>query len=350
MMKKSRILVTGAKGFVGTEIVRSLELKYEQIFTVENKKKSSNDKSAKKSERVFAVDITDRDAVLRLAKMGSLDAVIHSAGLAHQFGETGRDAFQKVNVKGTGNILELSRILNVKHFILISSVAVYGHSQRRVKNENEIDTFRGIGEDAVCQPEDFYGESKLDGENLARRYCEDHKIRLTIMRLATVVGEEDKGNFLKLIRSIDQRRFVWIGKGANYKSLLHREDVARACLSVLESEGTETEVFNVSTNFLTMREIVEIVSAKLKKKIPRAFIPALFVNQFFRLVHIFPIKSRLVNTGNWGKLKRLEKTVSKWLADDVYAAEKIKRKTGFEPQISAEKAVEREVVWYLAGK
>jgi nucleoside-diphosphate-sugar epimerase len=167
---------------------------------------------------------------------------------------------------------------------------------------------------------------------------------LTILRLATVIGEEDKGNFLHLIRSIDRGFFIWIGKGENRKSLVHREDAARACGKILAVEKVEnngTEIFNLSANFLTMRRIVEIVGEKLEKKIPDIFIPAAFFKPFFQLNAVL---------FNVEKIKRAERTIAKWLADDVYSAEKLKRVYGFETRVSAEKAIEREVEWYIANK
>ena len=385
-MKKNKVLVTGAKGFIGSEIVRFLEKDYEHVYSLENKITRENEEKRLDSDngfqKVFAADITDREAVLSLEKIGSVDFLVHSAGLAHQFGATSREDFQKVNVDGTANVLELAGKLNVKHFLLISSVSVYGQTKNPCSDgtddrlrEKTRDIFTlnlerkpeekakkkpkektegnsrgefgfgaGTDENAVCSPQDFYAESKLEGENLARRFCRENGIGLTILRPATVIGEEDKGNFLHLIRAIDRRFFVWIGKGENHKSLVHREDVARACAAVLkdeEFEKSEFEVFNVSAESLPMRRIVEIVAEKLERKIPRVFLPAIFFKTFFRL--------NAVSFGI-GKIKRTEKTIVKWLADDVYSAEKIKRVYGFEPQISPEKAIEREVEWYIANK
>lgn len=341
-MNINKVLVTGARGFVGSEIVRQLEKEYEHILTVKNEGMRRSEETLNQTGRAFSVDITKRDDVLRLEKIGAVDAIIHSAGLAHQFGTTSREKFQKVNVSGTANVLELARKLRVKHFVLISSVSVYGHSPLKNKSKGEFEVVTGVTETAECQPEDFYAESKLEGEKLARGFCEENRIKLTILRLATVIGEEDKGNFLHLIRRIDNRRFIWIGKGDNCKSFVHREDVAGACLKVLKRGENDAEicsVFNISADFLKMREIVEIISGKLGRKIPRARIPAVFVKRIFRFG---------ANTFAFQKFKRMEKTIAKWLAEDVYSAEKIKREYGFAPQISAKKAIEREVEWYMA--
>lgn len=349
-MKNIKVLVTGAKGFVGSAIVEFLKKEYTEVLTLENERIRRSDERQRDSGKAFTADITDREAVLRLEKIGVIDVIVHSAGLAHQFGETKREDFQKVNVAGTGNILELARKSGVRHFILISSVSVYGHSENKSKTraktraKNGFDSnfaaFQSVDEEAPCMPGDFYAESKLDAENLARKFCQENGIRLTVLRLATVIGEEDRGNFLNLIRLIDREYFIWVGKGENRKSLVHREDVARACAAVLANETTESAIFNVSANFLSMRRIVEIVGGKLEKKIPKIFIPAAVVKFFFQLNSSF---------FNVGKIRRTEKKIVKWLADDVYSAEKIKREYGFEPQISAEKAVEREVEWYIAN-
>ena len=55
---------------------------------------------------------------------------------------------------------------------------------------------------------------------------------LTILRLATLYGEGDPRNIKRLIRTLDQGRFIWIGDGRNQKSLLYVRDAARACSMV----------------------------------------------------------------------------------------------------------------------
>jgi nucleoside-diphosphate-sugar epimerase len=152
-MKKSKVLVTGAKGFVGSEIVRFLEREYEQVFTIENEKTLQNDKIRQISDNAFAADITDRESVLRLEKIGALDFLVHSAGLAHQFGATSREHFQKVNVTGTANVLELAGKLGIKHFILISSVSVYGQANKKGESVWEEKSKEMSTEVSILEPE-----------------------------------------------------------------------------------------------------------------------------------------------------------------------------------------------------
>ena len=67
-------------------------------------------------------------------------------------------------------------------------------------------------------------------------------VDLTILRMATLYGEGDPGNVARLMRAIDLGRFIWIGNGMNRKSLLHKEDAARASLEVAKTPASGIQV------------------------------------------------------------------------------------------------------------
>lgn len=317
-----KVLITGANGFIGREIVAELSANCE-IIKLAGKNSKSDD--------YLNIDITNKTEVESLANLENIDALIHTAGLAHQFGEKAREDFFKVNVVGTENICNLAVKLNVKHFILISSVSVYGKSKNSAQE---------VDEEVDCQPEGFYAESKWESEKVARRICEENKIALTILRPATVIGEGDAGNVFRLIEAIDKKKFLWIGKGENSKSLIYKKDVAKACKSVLQKRTAETEVFNISAEPLTMSEIVSNISENLGKKIPKIYVPANF------LIKVLRICSGM----NFGRLKKILETIEKWVAEDVYISEKIREKYDFSTEVSVKEAIEREVIWYKNRK
>jgi nucleoside-diphosphate-sugar epimerase len=335
-----KVLVTGARGFVGKAIVE--KLRQNEIEVVELQKKRLEETNIL-TENVFdkfnkiKVDITKKDEVLRLKTLDGIDAVIHAAGLAHQFKDIKKEKFWSVNVNGTENISELGKLLKIKHFILISSVSVYGNNN---KNNFKI---TGVTEDSECSPEDFYAESKLEAEKITRRIFEGTEINLTILRLSTVIGEEDRGNLLRLIKAIEKRRFLWIGKGINYKSLIHRDDVAGAVCKLLlkdkeREKRKETEIFNVSAEPVQMKEIVEIIARTLNKKVPFVSINEKLLRQLFNF-NSKTFKNK--------KIEKVKQTVEKWLADDAYSAEKLKREYKYETNINIKEAIIREVKWYL---
>ncbi len=117
-----KIIVTGATGFIGKEIVSELSGKNFKIYQIGN----SNVKKQSPDAKFYKIDITKFENVCELKELNEVDVVIHSAGLAHQFGNIKKERFFKTNVEGTRNILELAVNLKVKHFVLISSTAVYG--------------------------------------------------------------------------------------------------------------------------------------------------------------------------------------------------------------------------------
>lgn len=334
-----KVLITGAGGFVGKAIVELFSKKEFQIYRLLNKRVDSDENIRPYSdeENTIREDISEFTDLKNSLKIADIDIVIHAAGLAHQFAKQIKEEFWRVNVKGTENIAKLAVLLKAKHFILISSVSVYGKIQTKyISRLNDERHFEVISENANCHPKGFYAQSKLEGEKIARRICEENKIALTILRLATVVGEHDRGNVARLIESIDKKRFIWIGKGENFKSLIYKGDVARACLQVLDKTD-KTEVFNVTAEPVKMKWIVSLISRELNRKIPVWKISPDFINILFR------INSKFIQIK---KIKKLNTTIEKWLSDDVFSGEKFRRKYEFQAKTPIDEALKRQIESY----
>ena len=320
---KMRILMTGAGGFVGQAIFEELKNDNFEILRIEGK-----NRKGRRKENCFEIDISDKTQVKTLETIGNLDVVIHCAGLAHQFGQTEYAKFEKVNVEGTENIVRLAVNLNVRHFIQISSVSVYGNN---FENRDKI-----LDEDQSCNPVEAYGLSKFEGEKAARAMCEENKVDLTILRLATVVGEGDGGNVLKLIEAIARKRFLWIGKGKNLKSLVYKNDVGTVCKLLIEKKRKGTEIFNISANPESMKEIVSEIETSLNVSVPKLKIPSELIGNLLKLNHLLKLK----------KIGNFSKSINRWLANDAYAADKIFKEYNFKTSLSALEALKKEVIWY----
>lgn len=323
-----RILITGANGFVGRTLVSKLSKSHGELILLDRPGAFTSGTDVPEDGKFYEANIAVHNSLQRI-EIDDVDAVIHAAGLAHQFGKVTKEDFWKINVEGTENVAKLAVRLKAKHFILVSSVSVYGKGEKG-------DSLRT--EETPCRPEGFYAESKFESEVVAKRVCEQNGIDLTILRLATVIGEGDAGNVSRLIRAIDRRRFYWIGRGANRKSLLYKGDVAKACMAVLTEAGRGTQIFNVSSEPATMREIVSYIEDALGKNAPRLGLPP-------GLLRVgFAVNSK---TFGIGKIKRVSETVEKWLSDETFSAEKLKNAYGFESQTSIREAIRLEVEWYL---
>jgi nucleoside-diphosphate-sugar epimerase len=314
-----RLLITGANGFLGCEIVRQMTDSSMQF------------RATDKQDKSFFPDIDYSPAdILEPAGLGTVvpgaDCVIHAAGLAHIFDKTKATnaPFKMVNEDGTVNVAQAAVKAGVRHFVLISSVSVYGGSRK------------GGAEDSGCYPRGPYAESKYQSEQRAIEIAEASGMALTILRLATLYGEGDPGNVARLMRTIDRGRFIWIGNGSNRKSLLHRKDAARACLTVIRNPASDVNIYNVSAPPCTMREVVEGLAGALGKKLPSFAIPASLVRGITGLLSGLPI-SRLQTLGD---------TAQKWLADDVYDGIKFTQTFNFQTRVNLAEGLHREVVWY----
>ncbi|MCY7377326.1 MAG: SDR family NAD(P)-dependent oxidoreductase [Pyrinomonadaceae bacterium] len=339
-----KVLVTGATGFVGREIIAVLAESNIDLIAVGGKHSSSiNQELPRKDNQpeFLSVDITDENSLAELEKVGKVDAVIHSAGLAHQFGDTKKEEFEAVNGRGTKNVLELAIKLGAQHFILIGSTAVYGvtptgKTRKTAGKTIEINEI-AIDEECATNPANFYAESKLEAERICRRLCEENNLPLTIFRLAPVIGEANVGNVARLIEAIDKKRFLWIGDGKNLKTVIYKRDVALACLKLLHAKAPATEIFNLAGAPISMKEFVGEIARRLERRVFGFKIPVGLPRLVFRL-----------NDGFFKlqKISKLGATIEKWLADDVYSAEKIKRRYGFTPATSVREALEKQVRRY----
>lgn len=314
-----KILVTGANGFLGREIVR-------QLITAGIQVRATDRQTASFSPNLDYHHADILDSANFQPVVHGVDYVIHAAGLAHLFSNNRAllASFEVINEIGTANVARSSAKSGVKHFVLISSVSVYGGSRN------------GGGEDSGCFPKGPYAISKYQAEQRATEIAKVSGMALTILRLATLYGEGDPGNVARLMRAIDSGRFVWVGNGMNRKSLLYRADAARACLEVIRCPASGVNIYNVSTPPYTMREVVEGLASAFGKRIPTIGIPASLISGISGILLKFPLS----------KAHTLGTTARKWLADDVYDGSKLERTFNFQPKVSLIEGLRREVAWY----
>ena len=324
-----KVLVTGATGFLGKAIVDELLQNEFEVYTTGKTLRQED------LPNYLPADLTVSESFPELEKIGEIGAIIHSAGLAHQFGETSAEKFLQVNAEGTRKAANLAVRLKAEKFILISSVAVYGEA---LEGKSPGD---GFEENLQCQPIGFYAESKLEAERIAAEICGKSRIDLTILRPSTIIGEGDRGNLARLIEAVDRRRFVWIGGGKNSKSLVYKTDVARACLHFLGDSGKtkkdKPEVYNVTAAPVPMREIVRQIEKVLGRSVPPLRLPGRLLQ---KSLNIIGRASRVK------KLLRIAGTLDKWLSDDVFSGEKIHLETGFQTRVNPIEGIRRETVHY----
>jgi nucleoside-diphosphate-sugar epimerase len=147
-----------------------------------------------------------------------------------------------------------------------------------------------------------------------------------VLRLAAVYGPGIKGNYQRLVRALVRRRFVAVGSGANRRTLVFENDVARAVVLAATHPSAPGKIFNVTDGEVhTVSEITGAIADALGRGRPRLSIPLAFARVAIsscegvcRLVARTPPVTQA--------------TLQKYTEDVAVSGERIKSVLGFQPQ------------------
>ncbi|MEO5857561.1 MAG: NAD-dependent epimerase/dehydratase family protein [Pyrinomonadaceae bacterium] len=318
-----KVLVTGALGFVGGRTCARLEEAGHAVI------RAGHSKNAGGGRADHLIDIVDGETFSTLNEVGQIDAVVHCAGIAHRFGRTTKEDYSRINVEGTRNVAEFAAQKGIGRFVHLSSVLIYGQSASAVP----------VTESYPPQPVDDYSLSKLGGELAVTDVCSASGMSLAILRPVPIIGEGSRGNVARLIRAIDQKRFIWIGDGRNRRSFVHVDDVANAVLAGLSIPG-DLNYLNVTGGTMTVKKLVEFISEDLGKRPPAKMLPHEIANMAL---------SAFKQLAAFSKLRTYHRTLETWLSEAVYSGEAF-IDNGFRPEVNLREAVRREVDCYLSSK
>ena len=236
----SKILVTGASGFLGTYLVPLLRRFHEVVATDRED-----------------LDVRDITAVHRVIKRHRPYLVCHLAALcgAAPSRENPPD-YYAVNTLGTVHLLEACRQAGVGRFLFTSSLTVHGSSPDPVN------------ESSIFAPRHPYAVSKVAAEFAVRDYSLHFGIHSVILRPTLVIGEGSKelhalGDFV--LKALGGQEIVLFGAGTHRRDFVHPRDVAAAMLLAVDrlsrahDTSPEAEVFNISQGqALSMRELADL--------------------------------------------------------------------------------------------
>lgn len=323
------ILVTGGSGFIGSAVVQHLLRNGSAAVTV----LSRQPRSQTPSSRITHIEGDITQSGRWQDSVATHDAVCHSAGLAHVLRQsrTTEQQLEDVNVAGTRHVARLCRLARVPRMLLVSSVSVYGPS-------SNVDR----GESARCSPQTSYGLSKLAAEAAAHEELTGSETELVTLRLATVYGEGDRGNVLRLIRMIDRGFRFGLGSGAAKKTLVHIEDAATAIAYCVLSGNRIAGIYNVGGAPERLRTIVDLIGHHLGRRIYWPIgDPALLSAS---------VAARAAMSMGITSGQTVHQMLSKWSAVDDYSSEAIRKTIGWAPLVPLSEGIDREVQWYRRSK
>ncbi len=258
-MKKSKILVTGGAGFIGSEVVKQL-LKKNYIVRV------ADDLSKKEAKippgcEFFRVDLTDKKSTEKVMK--GMDYCIHLAakiggiGYFHKYPAT----ILSENNKMYSAVFEEAVKNKIKRIIYLSSSMVFESTNIYPSKEDHISK--------IPPPVSAYGFSKLVGEWYCSSFHDEYGLKYTIIRPFNAYGINEKPErevgyahvIPDLIKKIldGQYPLELLGNGKQIRCFTHVSDIAKGIILALESKSGENEDFNIGSE----KEVRMIDLAKL---------------------------------------------------------------------------------------
>jgi UDP-glucose 4-epimerase len=261
----SKIFVTGAAGFIGSNLVDRLLQIGQEVVGWDNFSTGHNEFTieATRSERYTQLigDNLDPD---HLAKgMEGCDFVFHLAANADvRFGlNCPRKDFEQ-NTIATLNVLEAMRASDVRRIAFASTGSVYGEA-----------TVTPTPEDAPFPMQtSLYAASKVAGEALIQAYCEGFGFEAYVFRLVSILGERyTHGHVFDFYQQLllDPARLRVLGDGNQRKSYLYVQDCVSAMLHVIGQETAmaakhRCEIYNLGVNdYCTVKDSISWICARL---------------------------------------------------------------------------------------
>jgi nucleoside-diphosphate-sugar epimerase len=217
----TRVLVTGASGFLGSSLIEELSRSGYQVRALLHD--ASRSSSFLPQVETVAADIRDAKRVQDIA--GGCRVIVHLAAKAPAIDDSGAEqGYETVNVDGTRHILDAAVSSGVNRIVFASSVKVFGE-----------ETSGCVDETQPPDPQTAYGRSKWLAEQLISDYATRHGLTAVSLRLPMVYGPTKNGNLHRMIEAIDHGRFPALPRLSAVRSLLHVENFVQAVLLCLQA-------------------------------------------------------------------------------------------------------------------
>jgi nucleoside-diphosphate-sugar epimerase len=278
------ILITGATGFVGKNLISLLTQQDYQLRAAVRRNKTFPD------DKVSTTIVGDIDENTDWQKaLLNIDAVVHLAGRAHILKGKSNDPlteFIKVNTVGTANLVKQSVQSGVKHFIFISSLHAI-----------TIRSDRPLNEQSPCQPDTPYGISKLKAEQALLEIVQASAMDWTILRPPLVYGADNPGNMARLIKLIKTGLPLPLSSIHNRRSFIYVGNLVSAIATCLQHPNARGETFLVSDReAISTLELIQLLGKSLDQRIYSFPCPAQLLKLVGQLTNQTSTVDRLIGS------------------------------------------------------
>lgn len=308
-----KILITGATGFIGSNLIRHFAKKGYTVFALGRNKQPPMELS--KYAKYICGDIS---APIKNIKC---DIVIHTAALADDRSDF--SVLKKVNVAGTKHIYEATD--SAKLFIHISSASIY-QTDGKIHSEDK----------SIKQKElSLYGQSKLLAEQYLLEKKEDNK-SIVILRPRAVYGIGDRVLLPRILNLPKKGKVFFPGYSDVPASMTHISNLIHAIELIIEKKKRGISIFNITDGeTYQLRQVIKkLINNSSKNKLKYINIPIWLIRIILFFIKIFGFRSNLS-----------KQALGYFTQPNILEIKKIENELGYEPITSFEEEKENLFNW-----
>lgn len=313
-----KVLVTGANGFVGRALCTHLLRKGDHVIGAI--RRGAPDKKPDAACHIVVGDInstTDWTAVLK-----GVEVVIHLAARVHVMHDDAPDSleeFRLMNVAGTEHLARLAAANGVKRLVYVSSIKVNGEATHEGNKFTEA---------AAPNPQDPYGVSKCEAEQVLHRISAETGLEIVIVRPPLVYGPGVKGNFVQMLKVLAKRIPLPLASVRNLRSLVYVGNLVDALIVCATHPAAAGKTYLVSDG-------EDVSTPELLRRLGAAMVhPA----------RLFPFPNSLLKLG--GRLTGKSYQVERLMGSLQVDSGKIRRELNWKPPFTLQQGLQETSAWY----
>ena len=236
-----KILLTGATGFIGTQLVPKLEKSHEVKILDARQVSDTN------SQWHHPVD--------------ECEVLIHLAARAHVTSDgsnSQHDLYRSTNSLLTSQLSQRLALGKDKHFIFMSTAKVLGGSTKKDAPFKSNDPLMAT---------DPYSSSKGEAEQELQDLCSRTTLKYTVIRPPLVYGPGVKANFLSMMKWVNDQRLLPLANTQNLRSFVGIRNLISLVETCVTNDSAQNEILHVSDNHdLSTTELLQILAEVMGKK------------------------------------------------------------------------------------
>ncbi len=322
---KERVLITGASGFVGHQLIEHALKNGFEVFAAVRKTSDINHLKHLDIQYCYP-DFNNIDALITELEQKQYSYIIHAAGVTAA--KTQQD-YNKINADYTYNLAlaATKAAIKIKKFVFLSSLAALGPL-------NDVTDI--LHDDSPPKPVTAYGHSKLLAE---QKLAALPALPLIILRPTAVYGPRDKDIFI-ILKKISQGLEPYIGTTQQQLSFIYVNDLAQITIKALKANVTRKS-YNVSDGKIYSRyDMADFTKQILNRKTFKIHIPLFIIRVlagFLEKIYAYSSKTPALNIEKLNELNAIN-----WICDIT----NIQADLNFSPQYDLKTGLKQTFLWY----